>query len=214
MGTERHAHLPVWGLVLSGGQGLRAGGQDKGLLPFEGEPMALRAARRLQKQVDTVCISANRNLDIYRAWGLEVWPDTAFALPDASSPRPPEPRGSVEYAGPLAGIWTALNRLGCRTGLLAVAPCDYPCLPEDWVATLAQALVSGGEGGRLAIARTRERSHWCVQVMNLSHHAELTQALIEALNTQNGRVQAWAAMCQAQQCEWPEGTAWTNRNRL
>ena len=69
------------------------GGVDKGLQPFHGVPLALHALRRLQPQVGSVLLSANRNLAAYEAFGAPVWPDDA---------------GLDAHSGPLAGFITAL----------------------------------------------------------------------------------------------------------
>lgn len=113
------------GLVLSGGQGRRVGGRDKGLMPWHGAPVAAVVAARLGPQVATVAISANRHLDTYRALGHAVWPDDDDLC---------EPGGG----GPLAGLITALRRT--PTPWLLTAPCDAPGLPADLGARLRHAL--------------------------------------------------------------------------
>lgn len=123
-GSDAIPSALITGVVLAGGRGTRMGGIDKGLVPFDGEPMALRALRRLQAQVSHAMISANRHLDRYRRFGVPVWPDM---LPD--------------YAGPLAGISSALHH--CRTPYLVTVPCDVPLFPDDLVARLAQAMAGG-----------------------------------------------------------------------
>jgi len=113
----------VTGLVLAGGRATRMGGQDKGLVPFHGEPLALRAARRLAPQVASVAINANRHAAAYAAWGMPVWAD-------ASDDRP----------GPLAGVLAGLQR--CPTPWLATVPCDSPLFPDDLVVRLAAAMAA------------------------------------------------------------------------
>ena len=76
----------ISGLVLSGGQGRRMGGTDKGLQPFKGAPMAMHTIMRLEPQVDVVKINANRNLAAYESLGVSVLPDVIDPLlwsPDA-----------------------------------------------------------------------------------------------------------------------------------
>ena len=112
----------ITGLVLAGGRGSRMGGVDKGLQNYRGMALALHALLRLQPQVGTVMINANRNLGAYEAMGVPVWPD---AMPD--------------YPGPLAGLLTGLER--CETPYLVSVPCDTPNFPLDLVARLSAALV-------------------------------------------------------------------------
>lgn len=139
----------ITGLVLAGGQGSRMGGLDKGLQPWDGEPLVRHALRRLQPQVGRLAISANRHLDDYRALGVAVWPDT---LPG--------------FAGPLAGWLAALRQ--CDTPWLASVPCDTPTFPFDLVARLAEALE--GEGAEIAIAATPARQHpvFCLMPRSLA----------------------------------------------
>ena len=79
-------------------------------------------------------INANRNLGAYESMGVPVWPDT---LPD--------------YAGPLAGFLTGLER--CETPYLVTVPCDSPRFPLDLVERLADGLES--QQAEIALAATR-----------------------------------------------------------
>ena len=115
----------ITALVLAGGRGSRMGGVDKGLQTFNGMPLALHTLMRLQMQqgglIGDVMINANRNLAAYEAFCGAVWPDTL-----------------ADYAGPLAGFMTGLER--CETPYLLTVPCDTPLFPLDLVARLAEAL--------------------------------------------------------------------------
>ena len=53
------------GLVLAGGRATRMGGVNKGLVLFNGEPMAGRVIRTLAGQVSRVWVSANRDADAF-----------------------------------------------------------------------------------------------------------------------------------------------------
>jgi molybdopterin-guanine dinucleotide biosynthesis protein A len=116
--------IDMTGLILAGGRGSRMGGVDKGLQNFNGMPLALHALTRLQMGggVGTILINANRNLSAYESFGAAVWPDSLS-----------------DYAGPLAGFLTGLER--CETPYLVTVPCDTPLLPLDLVPRLAQALI-------------------------------------------------------------------------
>ena len=110
----------ITGLVLAGGRGSRMGGVDKGLQNFRGMPMALHTLMRLQMQTGASMVNANRNLAAYEAFGAPVWPDVL-----------------ADYAGPLAGFLTGLER--CETPWLLTVPCDTPLFPHDLAARLAAA---------------------------------------------------------------------------
>ncbi|MGV3727942.1 molybdenum cofactor guanylyltransferase MobA [Hydrogenophaga sp.] len=129
----------ITGLVLAGGRGTRMGGVDKGLQNFNGTPLALHALLRLQMQegglVGDQMINANRNLGAYEAFGMPVWPDTLN-----------------DYAGPLAGFMTGLER--CETPYLLTVPCDTPLFPLDLAERLAQAFED--EDTEIAMAAARE----------------------------------------------------------
>jgi len=129
----------ITGLVLAGGRGTRMGGVDKGLQNFNGTPLALHALLRLQMQegglVGDQMINANRNLGAYEAFGMPVWPDTLN-----------------DYAGPLAGFMTGLER--CETPFLLTVPCDTPLFPLDLAERLAQAFED--EDTEIAMAAARE----------------------------------------------------------
>lgn len=127
----------ITGLVLAGGRGSRMGGADKGLQPFRGRPLAQHALARLQPQVGSLMLNANRNLAEYAALGAPynapVWPD-----------------GLADYAGPLAGFLTGLEH--CQTAWLLSVPCDTPLFPRDLAARLAAAAARDGSDIAMAAA--------------------------------------------------------------
>jgi molybdenum cofactor guanylyltransferase len=127
----------VTGLILAGGRGSRMGGVDKGLQLHRGRTLASNALERLRPQVAKVMVNANRNLDVYRAMGVPVWPD---AVPD--------------YPGPLAGMLAGLAH--CDTPLMATVPCDTPNFPLDLVTRLARGLESSGADITVAYTRAGE----------------------------------------------------------
>lgn len=102
----------VTGTILAGGQANRMHGQDKGLLPLDGRPLIEYVIAALTPQVDRILISANRNIDRYRAYGHPVVSDR-----------------NPGYTGPLAGMLAALQ--ASESGLLLCVPCDGPWLPQD-----------------------------------------------------------------------------------
>ena len=125
----------ISGLVLAGGRGSRMGNVDKGLQPFRSKTMVEHVLARLRPQVGPVAISANRNLDAYRAFDVMVLPDEM-----------------ADYPGPLAGLEAGLRH--CATPYLLAVPCDSPFLPDDLAARLFAALEEAHAD--VAYAATRE----------------------------------------------------------
>ena len=107
-------------VILAGGQGMRMGKVNKGLLPLQGQAMIRHVVARLDPQVSRIIISANQDVDVYRALGYDVVQDQ---LPGAQ--------------GPLAGIYSAMTVTSSQW--LACVPCDMPQLPMDLIARLSTA---------------------------------------------------------------------------
>lgn len=107
----------VTGVVLAGGKASRMGGKDKGLQELNGKPLWQHVAERLTPQVTRLIISANRNLDIYRASGVPVLTDTLDDFP-----------------GPLAGMLSVMQQSDGEWFLFC--PCDTPRIPTDLMARL------------------------------------------------------------------------------
>lgn len=101
----------VTGVVLAGGRSTRMGGQDKGLIKLNGQPLFEHVISKLAPQVNNMVICANRNIEKYQSLGLPVLSDT---LPD--------------YPGPLAGMLSAMQLLSSEWFLFC--PCDTPNIPE------------------------------------------------------------------------------------
>ena len=136
MNSGKPGNEEVTGLVLCGGRARRLGGVDKGLHPVAGRPMAAHVLDRLAPQVGSIMISANRNREVYAAWGYPVVADESDA-----------------FDGPLAGVLAALS--ACRSRWLVTVPCDAPDLPVDLVARLLEA--AGESGAPTACAGDSER---------------------------------------------------------
>jgi len=161
----------VTGLVLAGGRGTRMGGADKGLQNFRGIPLALHTLMRLGPQVGEVMINANRNLSAYEAFGAPVWPDAI-----------------ADYAGPLAGFLTGLER--CDTGYLVTVPCDTPLFPQDLVARLAEALEREGAEIAMAAAREEDGTVRAQPVFSLLRR-ELMESLVRFTQGGGRKIDAW-----------------------
>ena len=181
----------ITGLILAGGRGSRMGGVDKGLQNFNGVPLALHTLLRLQMQeggpLAQVMVNANRNLAAYEAFGAPVWPDVL-----------------ADYAGPLAGFLTGLER--CESPYLVTAPCDTPLLPLDMVARLAAAMhaedadiamVAAPESaaGVMQPARQAARDQTTVrpQPVFCLLRVELLESLADFTQAGGRKIDAWTA---------------------
>ena len=166
----------ITGLILAGGRGSRMGGVDKGLQNFNGLPLALHTLMRLAPQVGRVMINANRNLSAYESFGAPVWPDVL-----------------ADYAGPLAGFLTGLER--CETAYLVTVPCDTPLFPHDLVARLAQALEA--QQCDIAMAAAREEDNQLrTQPVFCLMRVELLESLVQFTHGGGRKIDAWTAQRQ------------------
>ena len=127
------------GLILAGGAGRRVGGQDKGLVNWQGRPLAAQVAARLRPQVSHLIISCNRNRDYYATLADAVVSDS---------------RG--DFQGPLAGLEAAAALV--ESEFLIISPCDTPQLPLDIAARLLAPLTHADKD--ISYAHDGERSHY------------------------------------------------------
>ncbi len=171
-------------MVLAGGRGSRMGGVDKGLQNFNGTPLALHALLRLNLQsggpLGGTMINANRNLAAYEAFGAPVWPDEV-----------------ADFAGPLAGFLTGLER--CETPYLMTVPCDTPLFPLDLIERLADAMnrnnadigmVAAPEVNDAGVAQTRPQPVFSLM------RIELMENLAEFIGKGGRKIDAWTALHQ------------------
>ena len=114
----------ITGLILAGGAGRRVGGKDKGLLEFSEKSLIAHQLEWLSPQVETILISANRNIQYYQQFGFPV-------IQDSSS----------DYAGPLQGIRRAIGI--CKTTHLFVHPIDVPLLPTNLIERMLERVSTG-----------------------------------------------------------------------
>ncbi|MEO6408893.1 MAG: molybdenum cofactor guanylyltransferase MobA [Burkholderiaceae bacterium] len=183
----------ITGLILAGGRGSRMGGVDKGLQTWRGMSLATHALMRLAPQVGEVMVNANRNLGAYESMGVPVWPDT---LPD--------------YAGPLAGFLTGLER--CETPYLVSVPCDSPLFPLDLVARLAAGLEAAG--AEIAMAATHENGAFQVQPVFCLMKAEVMESLVRFTHEGQRKIDRWTALHRCIEVTFDDAQAFANANTL
>ena len=147
---------PLTGMILAGGKARRMGGQDKGLIPYQGRPLIAHVLERLEPQVQAILINANRSHDQYAQFGHPVIADAEDG-----------------FLGPLAGILAGLR--AAQTELLLCAPCDSPEIGPDLAAKLASPFVQAGT--RIAVASCAGRLQPVFAVL----HTDLSEALDDFL---------------------------------
>lgn len=99
--------LPCSILLLAGGRGQRMGGQDKGLLEWQGRPLIAHLHALTRPLTDNLIISCNRNAEHYAPYADRLVADA-----------------EEDFPGPLAGILAGLA--AARHPHLLVLPCDAP----------------------------------------------------------------------------------------
>ena len=181
----------ITGLVLAGGRGSRMGGVDKGLQNHHGMPLAMHALLRLAPQVGEIMINANRNLGAYESMGVPVWPDTL-----------------ADYAGPLSGFLTGLER--CETPYLVTVPCDSPLFPADLVARLAQALADAD--AEIAMPATREDGVLQAQPVFCLMKTTLLESLVRFTQSGQRKIDKWTALHRCVDVAFDDAHAFANAN--
>ncbi|ABO25552.1 molybdenum cofactor guanylyltransferase MobA [Shewanella loihica] len=131
-------------VILAGGMARRMGGNDKGLVELNDQPMIKHAIDRIKPQVKQILINANRNQNRYAEFGYPVLSD--------------EDSG---YLGPLAGMITAMGQT--QADYLLVVPCDCPLLPTDLVQRMLAAITA--EDAEMAVASDGKREQPVVLLM-------------------------------------------------
>lgn len=150
------ATAAITAVILAGGRAQRMGGEDKGLLELNGKPLIRHVIERIESQVDTILISANRNLAEYEKFGYPVVTD--------------EQR---DFLGPLAGIATALQ--DCAGDYLLAVPCDTPFLPNDLTATMLEQLQK--ERAETCLAHDGQRLQPLIALISCSLRNKLNQSI-------------------------------------
>ncbi|MFQ5649937.1 MAG: NTP transferase domain-containing protein [bacterium] len=102
--------------ILAGGTSSRMG-QNKALLFVDGKPMIARVVDSLREQFEQIVVISNQQQE-YRFLNLPVYPD------------------AVANFGPLAGIYTALQR--SQTEHCLVVACDLPFLSRQLIRFLCE----------------------------------------------------------------------------
>ena len=159
----------ITAVILAGGQGRRMGGQDKGLIEFNGKPLVTILIDSLEPQIGRIIINANRNRDRYLAFGYPVISDQLN-----------------DYQGPLAGFASAMNAVD--TDFILTLPCDGPLLAEDYVSRFITSQAESGAA--ICVASDGER----LQPVHALIKVDLLTSLNAFLDTGDRKIDRWYAM--------------------
>lgn len=182
----------ITGLILAGGRAQRMGGIDKGLIPFLGQPLIASAIRRLQSQVGSILINANRNITQYATYGYPVIPDE-----------------TPDFSGPLAGFSAGLQ--ACKTPYLLTSPCDSPMLPLDLGAKLAEEMTRGDFELVYASSKEIDGKVWAQPVFCLMR-ADLLKSLQNFLTKGDLKIDRWFKELNSSTVVFENASAFANVN--
>lgn len=174
-------------LILAGGRAQRMAGNDKGLLPLQNKPLVEWVLEKYAKSAEEILISANRNLEAYRAFGYPVLTDP-----------------TAEFNGPLTGLLRGLE--SARNPLLLCVPCDTPFLPNDLPLKLWLALEANQ--AQIAVAATRHHVHRTICLCR----RELAGHLAEFLAQGCRQVGSWQATLKTAVVSFEDENAFSNLN--
>ncbi len=179
----------VCGVILAGGRGQRMGGRDKGLVPYQGQPLVKHVIDKLQPQLKSLIININRNQRRYQEFELTLCSD-----------RYPN------YQGPLAGIASAFD---CSVSdYLLFSPCDTPNLPKD----LVERLIATANQQQKKLVITESPSG--TQPLCCLIHRSLRPSLSTYLESGERRVQGWTQQQDLAICKYDEDDFFFNINTL
>ncbi|MDA9689604.1 molybdenum cofactor guanylyltransferase [Betaproteobacteria bacterium] len=158
-------------IILAGGQGSRMGGLDKGLIPFNDNPLISYSINAVSPHVSEIMISANRSISQYQQLGYKVIKDEM-----------------IGGLGPLAGIYTGL--LNCKTEYLISIPCDTPFLPDNLITNLINSVREKNFNGAIPYTNLNsEKKLYHPTVMLL--RTKLKESLANYLNNGGRKIKIW-----------------------
>ena len=146
----------ITAVILAGGRGSRMGGQDKGLVNYQGQTLIGHVITALNQQTRQIVINANRSRDEYAAFGYPVVEDSLN-----------------DFQGPLAGFLACMSSVS--NSYILTLPCDGPKLATDYLQRMMLAMTRSGCD--IAIASDGERMQPVYALIPVSLHDDLQQYL-------------------------------------
>ena len=190
--TKETVTYSIMAIVLSGGEGRRVGGMDKGLINLQGQALVERVIERLAPQVDDIVLSVNRNHQEYAKFGYRLIADEA---------------NENGRQGPLAGVISALQQYGESADYFLICTCDSPHLPEGYVARLKQQLIHSNSLAAVVFDGT------AVQNLHCLISAQASASLIDFFTNGGRAMHRWLAQNKVVQVDFSaKADAFANYN--
>ncbi len=142
------------------------GGEDKGLINFNGRAIIETLIDKLKQQQVDIVVNANRNHDRYQVYGLPVISDEL-----------------ADFQGPLAGFATVMEQV--NTDYILTLPCDGPFLADNFVERFLEAQSQAS----IYVAHDGER----LQPVYALLKVELLGDLKKFLQTGDRKIDRWYA---------------------
>ena len=143
-------------VILAGGKGSRMGGQDKGLVNYQNQPLIAHVIPSICMQTTKIVINANRNREAYAVYGYPVVEDSLS-----------------DFQGPLAGFLACMSRV--TTDYILTMPCDGPLIAPNYLARMLQVMQK--TSCEVAIASDGDRMQPVYALIPVALKASLQQYL-------------------------------------
>lgn len=159
------------------------GGVDKGWVLLNNLPLISHTLTRLEPQVNSIVISANRELERYQSLGVTVVTDLPVVNGVINTPN--------RFQGPVAGILAALKTIS--TPYAVIVPVDAPLLAKNLVQVLCNESynknnnISANRSATLSLIDDGERTH---PLFGL-YHRSLIESLERYYLQGNRRLMHW-----------------------
>ncbi len=182
----------VQAAILAGGQSRRMG-KPKLFLDFRGNTFIAHLLSQLQLQVNNVMIAGAPDPRQLADLGVPVFADAQVD------------------SGPLAGVFTALSNMQCKSNMqrkwLLIAPCDNPLLPTNYAARLLET--ARAQSVPLVYVRKQGRE----QPLYALIQGSLLESLGAYLASGDRKVLPWYKSVGALALDWDDvGLAFNNLN--
>jgi len=170
----------VTGLILAGGASRRMNGEDKGLVALGGKPLLFWVVTALQPQVNSIVISASRNLAEYSRYAKTICDLT------------------TGFSGPLMGIASVLaSSFDHNSEWFLTAPVDCPAPPVD----LSERLFTMAHSNDRLVAVAHDGTHR--QPLFALYHRTLAASAVQATHNSMS-VWQWQDQCDALEVDFSD----------